>query len=167
MFFFFEYTPSTAIYTYVHTLSLHYALPIWTPIGVRTWKGRCWSPPTTVPRRLSPLARRARSGEGSTTRTTVSPLPCVAVGRAVPAASEAKMSLMPQGSAQSAATSPPASASMSAAAMLLGWRVRIGVWWRIASFTLLSRRITQIGRAHVGTPVTNAHLVFRLLLEKK
>src|SRR3546814_1371590 len=52
------------------------------------------------------------------------------------------MSLMPQGSAQSAATSPPARASMSAAAMLLGWRVRIGVWWRIASFTLLSRRIT-------------------------
>src|SRR3546814_5695488 len=27
--------------------------------------------------------------------------------------------------------------------------------------------ITQIGRAHVGTPVTNAHLVCRLLLEKK
>src|SRR3546814_9034799 len=25
----------------------------------------------------------------------------------------------------------------------------------------------QIGRAHVGTPVTNAHLVCRLLLEKK
>src|SRR3546814_3147402 len=26
---------------------------------------------------------------------------------------------------------------------------------------------TEIGRAHVGTPVTNAHLVCRLLLEKK
>src|SRR3546814_7310330 len=25
----------------------------------------------------------------------------------------------------------------------------------------------KIGRAHVGTPVTNAHLVYRLLLEKK
>src|SRR3546814_8754334 len=28
-------------------------------------------------------------------------------------------------------------------------------------------RLPQIGRAHVGTPVTNAHLVSRLLLEKK
>src|SRR3546814_5283082 len=28
-------------------------------------------------------------------------------------------------------------------------------------------RIGQIGRAHVRTPVTNAHLVCRLLLEKK
>src|SRR3546814_3730267 len=27
--------------------------------------------------------------------------------------------------------------------------------------------VLQIGRAHVGTPVTNAHLVCRLLLEKK
>src|SRR3546814_3301410 len=27
--------------------------------------------------------------------------------------------------------------------------------------------IAEIGRAHVGTPVTNAHLVCRLLLEKK
>src|SRR3546814_6163322 len=26
---------------------------------------------------------------------------------------------------------------------------------------------TEIGRAHVGTPVTNAHLVCRLLLDKK
>src|SRR3546814_10443666 len=29
------------------------------------------------------------------------------------------------------------------------------------------RRPAEIGRAHVWTPVTNAHLVFRLLLEKK
>src|SRR3546814_6642657 len=29
------------------------------------------------------------------------------------------------------------------------------------------RRIEKIGRAHVCTPVTNAHLVCRLLLEKK
>src|SRR3546814_1068900 len=29
------------------------------------------------------------------------------------------------------------------------------------------RRFEQIGRAHVRTPVTNAHLVCRLLLEKK
>src|SRR3546814_4606008 len=62
----------------------------------------------------------------------------------VPAASEAKMSLMPQGSAQSAATSPPASASMSAAAMLLGWRVRIGVWWRIASFTRSEEHTSEL-----------------------
>src|SRR3546814_7434326 len=27
--------------------------------------------------------------------------------------------------------------------------------------------LAEIGRAHVGTPVTNAHLVCRLLLEKK
>src|SRR3546814_1719895 len=31
----------------------------------------------------------------------------------------------------------------------------------------LSRRQGEIGRAHVCTPVTNAHLVCRLLLEKK
>src|SRR3546814_7041201 len=30
-----------------------------------------------------------------------------------------------------------------------------------------SRWLRQIGRAHVRTPVTNAHLVCRLLLEKK
>src|SRR3546814_1502231 len=30
-----------------------------------------------------------------------------------------------------------------------------------------SRVLVQIGRAHVCTPVTNAHLVCRLLLEKK
>src|SRR3546814_8825043 len=29
------------------------------------------------------------------------------------------------------------------------------------------RKLKQIGRAHVSTPVTNAHLVCRLLLEKK
>src|SRR3546814_2384467 len=32
---------------------------------------------------------------------------------------------------------------------------------------LLDSKTRQIGRAHVGTPVTNAHLVCRLLLEKK
>src|SRR3546814_9002862 len=31
----------------------------------------------------------------------------------------------------------------------------------------LSRLLDEIGRAHVRTPVTNAHLVCRLLLEKK
>src|SRR3546814_7758200 len=31
----------------------------------------------------------------------------------------------------------------------------------------LSPRTQQIGRAHVYTPVSNAHLVFRLLLKKK
>src|SRR3546814_4992349 len=31
----------------------------------------------------------------------------------------------------------------------------------------LDRYEGQIGRAHVRTPVTNAHLVFRILLEKK
>src|SRR3546814_1845768 len=30
-----------------------------------------------------------------------------------------------------------------------------------------AQRLGQIGRAHVRTPVTNAHLVCRLLLEKK
>src|SRR3546814_3626732 len=30
-----------------------------------------------------------------------------------------------------------------------------------------ARPMTEIGRAHVCTPVTNAHLVCRLLLEKK
>src|SRR3546814_10529606 len=30
-----------------------------------------------------------------------------------------------------------------------------------------SQRVCEIGRAHVLTPVTNAHLVCRLLLEKK
>src|SRR3546814_6707768 len=30
-----------------------------------------------------------------------------------------------------------------------------------------ARRLSQIGRAHVRTPVTNAHLVCRLLLETK
>src|SRR3546814_3488200 len=33
--------------------------------------------------------------------------------------------------------------------------------------TRIPRAIAEIGRAHVCTPVTNAHLVCRLLLEKK
>src|SRR3546814_9368663 len=33
--------------------------------------------------------------------------------------------------------------------------------------TLRTLELLQIGRAHVCTPVTNAHLVCRLLLEKK
>src|SRR3546814_8052728 len=37
-----------------------------------------------------------------------------------------------------------------------------------AAPTFRRRRVrTQIGRAHVCTPVTNAHIVCRLLLEKK
>src|SRR3546814_5721108 len=35
----------------------------------------------------------------------------------------------------------------------------------VGDFHFLRRQ--KIGRAHVGTPVTNAHLVCRLLLEKK
>src|SRR3546814_5740016 len=37
----------------------------------------------------------------------------------------------------------------------------------IANGGIGAPRIGQIGRAHVRTPVTNAHLVCRLLLEKK
>src|SRR3546814_2877873 len=36
--------------------------------------------------------------------------------------------------------------------------------WRETRLTVFM--VTQIGRAHVCTPVTNAHLVCRLLLEK-
>src|SRR3546814_3213914 len=43
--------------------------------------------------------------------------------------------------------------------------------WPVLSTTRYSPSTTrgswEIGRAHVGTPVTNAHLVCRLLLEKK
>src|SRR3546814_10675696 len=39
---------------------------------------------------------------------------------------------------------------------------------RASGLTLLGRSfLIEIGRAHVCTPVTNAHLVCRLLLEKK
>src|SRR3546814_7964646 len=38
---------------------------------------------------------------------------------------------------------------------------------RAAVGCLVEHGITKIGRAHVCTPVTNAHLVCRLLLEKK
>src|SRR3546814_1761277 len=38
---------------------------------------------------------------------------------------------------------------------------------RIAKLVERTERQAQIGRAHVCTPVTNAHLVCRLLLEKK
>src|SRR3546814_9950732 len=47
---------------------------------------------------------------------------------------------------------------------------RIGQQQLDAEGTLLDergRQPAQIGRAHVCTPVTNAHLVCRLLLEKK
>src|SRR3546814_8397621 len=40
-------------------------------------------------------------------------------------------------------------------------RRRAGRDWQLDAFVL------KIGRAHVRTPVTNAHLVCRLLLEKK
>src|SRR3546814_10874645 len=39
--------------------------------------------------------------------------------------------------------------------------------WKASSQEMLRRDDKQIGRAHVRTPVTNAHLVCRLLLEKK
>src|SRR3546814_1688846 len=65
--------------------------------------------------------------------------------------------------------------------MLPAPRVTQGIAWAtIAAFVLLfvsgsgareayayMAGLVQIGRAHVGTPVTNAHLVCRLLLEKK
>src|SRR3546814_8397781 len=39
--------------------------------------------------------------------------------------------------------------------------------FRPADLKAILRRRPEIGRAHVWTPVTNAHLVCRLLLEKK
>src|SRR3546814_7702698 len=42
-----------------------------------------------------------------------------------------------------------------------------GLGWQGKHSNLVSRRHGKIGRAHVCTPVTNAHLVCRLLLEKK
>src|SRR3546814_3538496 len=38
---------------------------------------------------------------------------------------------------------------------------------RIVEVATAEARMAEIGRAHVCTPVTNAHLVCRLLLEKK
>src|SRR3546814_5983793 len=55
---------------------------------------------------------------------------------------------------------PPDNASEMASD---GWKTAIGVSTYAVARTLPS----QIGRAHVWTPVTNAHLVCRLLLEKK
>src|SRR3546814_4444067 len=40
---------------------------------------------------------------------------------------------------------------------------QLGAKWAIND----SNRVKEIGRAHVGTPVTNAHIECRLLLEKK
>src|SRR3546814_8868092 len=49
------------------------------------------------------------------------------------------------------------------ARLIEGWRVD-----RVFKRSAAVRPVTlQIGRAHVWTPVTNAHLVCRLLLEKK
>src|SRR3546814_7119992 len=50
----------------------------------------------------------------------------------------------------------------------------VGEHWKVNSQNIeviqkkriFYRNIGQIGRAHVGTPVTNSHIVFRLLLEK-
>src|SRR3546814_4657714 len=39
--------------------------------------------------------------------------------------------------------------------------------WRKPNMHFGRRTVLQIGRAHVRTPVTNAHLVCRLLLDKK
>src|SRR3546814_8403077 len=52
-------------------------------------------------------------------------------------------------------------------ALALGWwfglgHFTLGLNWIATSFTY-----QEIGRAHVCTPVTNAHLVCRLLLEKQ
>src|SRR3546814_1233561 len=48
-----------------------------------------------------------------------------------------------------------------------GWRVAAVVGlWLAARLAVLFSATVQIGRAHVCTPVTNAHLVCRLLLEK-
>src|SRR3546814_6543849 len=47
------------------------------------------------------------------------------------------------------------------------WWARRRRWRRTWRGRGWRRRRSEIGRAHVGTPVTNAHLVCRLLLEKK
>src|SRR3546814_3154796 len=46
-------------------------------------------------------------------------------------------------------------------------RQRVAWAYYIESDDANARRMAEIGRAHVRTPVTNAHLVCRLLLEKK
>src|SRR3546814_4695498 len=67
----------------------------------------------------------------------------------------------------------------SAPSSSIGWRSEIAAWaaGQIADRMARSgahamqlhigRIVLEIGRAHVSTPVTNAHLVCRLLLEKK
>src|SRR3546814_1420831 len=55
---------------------------------------------------------------------------------------------------------------------IMPWAVwRLGYWIRIfrcaRSMKQMNAMKPKIGRAHVCTPVTNAHLVCRLLLEKK
>src|SRR3546814_2614855 len=51
----------------------------------------------------------------------------------------------------------------AAIALTLDWRtIRV-----LLDISALRLDLVQIGRAHVCTPVTNAHLVCRLLLEKK
>src|SRR3546814_9842812 len=48
------------------------------------------------------------------------------------------------------------------------WKSGGGEWTAAYDFPADPRRSSlQIGRAHVRTPVTNAHLVCRLLLDKK
>src|SRR3546814_5875106 len=39
--------------------------------------------------------------------------------------------------------------------------------WNVGTRSRISQEALEIGRAHVCTPVTNAHLVCRILLEQK
>src|SRR3546814_3051490 len=46
-------------------------------------------------------------------------------------------------------------------------KLAAGSWGRLFAMTEVTLKVLQIGRAHVCTPVTNAQLVCRILLEKK
>src|SRR3546814_2496973 len=62
---------------------------------------------------------------------------------------------------------PPDSARQNRVACVMGRALR---QWRDSVVTAIGQiddSAAEIGRAHVWTPVTNAHLVCRLLLEKK
>src|SRR3546814_7786283 len=50
---------------------------------------------------------------------------------------------------------------------IIGAEAERGAIGEMAGRQIVAPRAQQIGRAHVRTPVTNAHLVCRLLLEKK
>src|SRR3546814_8021307 len=61
-------------------------------------------------------------------------------------------------------------ASLTLYAVLFAW-ISAGFWTAVFGFfVLLFKRdkysISELGRAHVCTPVTNAHIVCRLMLDK-